>query len=200
MRWGTGVWSVVILTAAVCSPSNGEIIAYVDNPDPLTSADRPFVALLSENSWFAAEREANAFGGHLITIRSQEMNDWVNQTFSSFLGTRRSLWIGLNDVASEDEFVWTDGSTSTYRNWFRSEPNNTNGNEDAVLMLPDSGQWNDADGTLSIAFGVAVTAAIPEAGTLCMTLMICGLAAGRRHLRQIVLRLFGKCPTDRHGC
>ncbi|MCR9201017.1 MAG: hypothetical protein NXI04_20450 [Planctomycetaceae bacterium] len=179
MRSGTGVWVFAILAFTNCPQSCGEIIAYVDNPDPLTNVDRPFVALLSESSWFAAEREANSFGGHLITIRNEAMNAWVNQAFSNFLGTRRSLWIGLNDVDSENDFAWTDGSPSSYRNWFRSEPNNTNGNEDSVLMLPDTGQWNDADGTLSIAFGVAVTAVIPEARTVVLVFLLTCVALGR---------------------
>lgn len=143
-----------------CGSVGAEIVTFVDNPDPLTNVDRPYVALLAESSWFAAEQEAIQKGGHLISIRDAAMNMWVNETFSSFLGQRRSLWIGANDVSSEGDFVWTDGTGFGFANWFRSEPNNFGGIEDSVLMLP-GGQWNDADGTQRIAFGVAVIA-VPE--------------------------------------
>lgn len=174
--------SLPALLLIVPRVSQAEIIAYVANPDSETNGDRPFVALLSENDWFGAEREARRWGGHLISIHDQAMNDWVNQTFSQFEGTDRSLWIGLNDVANEGEFVWTDGSTSNYRNWFRSEPNNTGGNEDSVLMLP-FGEWNDADGSLRIGFGVAVVAVIPEARTVTSVFVVCLLMAGCRARR-----------------
>lgn len=166
----------VVLWALALS-GRAEIVTFVPNPDPLTSADRPYVALLTENSWFAAEQEAIQKGGHLIAIRDQAMNDWVNDTFSRFLGSERSLWIGLNDLDVEGEYRWTDGTTFDYSNWFRSEPNNFGGVEDSVLMLPN-GQWNDADGTQRIAFGVAVIA-VPEARTVVLAIVMTLIALSR---------------------
>ena len=32
------------------------------------------------------------------------------------------LWIGLNDEAQEDAFVWTDGSNVTYEKWWGRNP------------------------------------------------------------------------------
>ena len=36
-------------------------------------------------------------------------------------------WIGLNDVAVEGGFVWTDGSAVDYVNWYSGEPNEYGG-------------------------------------------------------------------------
>ena len=52
-----------------------------------------------------------------------------------------NAWIGLNDQASEGNFVWADADAATYRNWNASEPNDSGG-EDCVEMQT-TGVWND---------------------------------------------------------
>ena len=48
------------------------------------------------------------------------------------------LWIGLNDIAADNFFVWSDGQTVTYTNWNVNEPNDfSNRNEDCVEMRLD---------------------------------------------------------------
>ena len=47
-------------------------------------------------------------------------------------------WVGLNDIAEEGEFVWTDSSTKTYANFQDNEPNNQGGNEDCVGLHENS--------------------------------------------------------------
>ena len=42
--------------------------------------------------------------------------------------------MGLNDIAEEGEFVWTDGSAKTYANFKDKEPNNHGGSEDCVSL------------------------------------------------------------------
>jgi hypothetical protein len=51
-------------------------------------------------------------------------------------------WIGLNDRAAEDTFVWTDGSPVDFTQWGAGEPNNS-GDEDCVHLSSGSGDWND---------------------------------------------------------
>ncbi|XP_071511250.1 macrophage mannose receptor 1-like [Diadema antillarum] len=55
------------------------------------------------------------------------------------------LWIGYNDIAIENTWVWTDGSPSGYENWYPGEPNNV-GNEDCAHIdhyFYKIGTWND---------------------------------------------------------
>lgn len=112
---------------------------------PLTnSANGHAYLLLSSSSWTDAEAEAEALGGHLATINDAGENAWVQSAFSAN-GTR-ALWIGLNDAASEGNFVWSSGETSLYRNWANGEPNNYGGNENyAYIGYPtfSDGTWND---------------------------------------------------------
>jgi len=52
------------------------------------------------------------------------------------LGVKSDTWLGLNDIAIENKFVWSDGTDSAYRNWYRTEPNDANGGEDCALIIP----------------------------------------------------------------
>ena len=60
-----------------------------------------------------------------------------------------SLWIGLNDNASEGTWVWEDGSVGSYTNWASGEPNGGSG-ENCLEFIGDSPNhanptlWNDA--------------------------------------------------------
>lgn len=63
-------------------------------------------------TWEEAEANANALGGHLVTINNAEENEWVYREFGI------GKWIGLNDVANEGEFVWSSGEEFKYENWY----------------------------------------------------------------------------------
>ena len=94
-----------------------------------------------------------ALGGHLVSINSQAEQDFINRTFLSDGGRRRILWSGLNDAASEGDFVWSNGDPVTYTNLSPGEPNGFTG-ENYIAMnwgfgnyrtndLNDRGKWVD---------------------------------------------------------
>jgi hypothetical protein len=134
--------------------------------------------VLSPESWTAAEADAQSLlGGHLVTIPSAADNAFiVNNVLKDFSGSggpnlsNVPVWLGLYDPTQPDgpggpnsqhaaDFVWADGSTSTYRNWNvdTSEPNNNGGTEYYTAIdwhfAQDPGNphgtWNDTplDGT-----------------------------------------------------
>ncbi|MRT94526.1 LamG-like jellyroll fold domain-containing protein [Ancylomarina sp. 16SWW S1-10-2] len=82
-------------------------------------------------------------GGNLLAINSQEENDFINNQVGE-------IWIGINDLAEENTFVWTNGETVDYTNWNSGEPNNSS-DEDYVEMLT-SGLWNDFNDTHSLRY------------------------------------------------
>lgn len=95
--------------------------------------------------WGEAADLAISWCGYLVTINNSFENDWlVGQ--SGLLSGVDQAWTGLNDAAVEGTFAWLNGETSSYRNWYATEPNNL-GNEDfgTIWGTADAkaGQWND---------------------------------------------------------
>ena len=119
----------------------GQTITIVAEP----SATRPFIqwresvggnghfyTLTSSAVDFAtAELQANALGGHLVSITSAEEQAFIEANFLSGDDIRQIYWIGANDIAVEGDFEWTSGEPFVYSNWAEGEPNNS-GEEDVV--------------------------------------------------------------------
>ena len=132
---------------------------------PITNAANGHLYyLLSPNNWTSAEAEARGLGGHLVTINDAAENQWVVNTFFPLIvnsGPDALLWLGLNDAATEGQFVCASGEPVTFTNWYPGEPNNLGGEDYAAIRnpfhAPPTGSWNDTDGfnrALAQTFGV----------------------------------------------
>jgi len=88
--------------------------------------------------WYAARNTCLAVGGHLVTINSQEEDDFI------FGNLADDLWTGFNDIAQEGTFVWESGEPVTYTGWAASRPDNA-GNQDAAMntWLTIGAGWDD---------------------------------------------------------
>lgn len=104
--------------------------------------------LLDNSDWTNAEATAVEMGGHLATVNDLAENNWIWDRW----GTNRSLWIGLHDPVTGDggatqhanNFIWSSGDTSTFRNWRSGEPN---GDQYTYVLAKEiglGGVWNDA--------------------------------------------------------
>lgn len=111
-----------------------------------------------------AESYAATFGYKLASVHSGVENEWIRRTLlMNAPGQSQSpAWLSLNDVASEGNFVWTDGKPVNYTHWAPGEPNNAGGNEDGTI-LSTNGLWNDLGVTS------AVSAIIENGFTSCGT-------------------------------
>nr|XP_022336336.1 macrophage mannose receptor 1-like isoform X2 [Crassostrea virginica] len=93
-------------------------------------------------NWNAAKTRCHTMGATLASINSREEQNYVMTLIPKY---GYGYWIGLNDLANQMTFFWSDGNPVAYTNWAAREPNNYGKrNEDCVLMLRTSGQWNDA--------------------------------------------------------
>ncbi|MFN6230639.1 MAG: lectin-like protein, partial [Dolichospermum sp.] len=97
--------------------------------------------LTNFGTWEEAQAEAQSLGGNLVTINSQEEQDFLVSTF----GGTEQLWIGLTDKVIEGQFKWASNETSTYTNWFPGQPDNggPQGEDYVVMNFGAAGQWND---------------------------------------------------------
>ena len=92
-------------------------------------------------NWHNARAKCKLHGGDLASVTSAEEKEKIRKLLSSFTNTVW-LWIGLNDIEKEEEFVWSDGSAYSYNNWNKNEPN---GNTAENCMFSDtSAKWYDS--------------------------------------------------------
>lgn len=103
--------------------------------------------LVQASSWDQGEAMGVALGGHLVEIANLDENMFIRDQVLSFDGQPRRAWIGLHSPLQDGVFVWSSGSSTTFRNWIPGEPNNLDGMEYTVEMVNSNGftgEWNDA--------------------------------------------------------
>ena len=119
--------------------------------NPSNGHDYIVVSAGTGGSWSAAEAEAVALGGHLVTINDQAEQDWLVQTF----GGDAKYWIGFTDRDVAGTWEWISGQPITYTNWGSGEPSGGDENY-AVMNFHSIGTWNDlADSNMWSPQGIA---------------------------------------------
>uniref|UniRef100_U3JY95 C-type lectin domain-containing protein n=1 Tax=Ficedula albicollis TaxID=59894 RepID=U3JY95_FICAL len=70
-------------------------------------------------TWHSARSVCRELGGNLASIHNNQV-----QAFLTFhlKDVASETWIGLNDINSEDTYLWTDGSVFDYSNWAQGFP------------------------------------------------------------------------------
>ncbi|XP_057691855.1 lithostathine-1-beta-like [Corythoichthys intestinalis] len=92
------------------------------------------------SSFVDAELDCIGSGGNLASIPNKLANIVVQELLRE--GSASTGWFGLHDAILDDDFIWTDGSSTDFRNFADMEPNDT-GN--CVEMVVSSGEWEDED-------------------------------------------------------
>nr|XP_006813569.1 PREDICTED: macrophage mannose receptor 1-like [Saccoglossus kowalevskii] len=92
--------------------------------------------------WDTARERCRNDGGDLATIHSKEQQAYIT---SRLRDIDYAMWIGLNDVAWEGQFRWSDGSEVKFVNWAEGEPNGGDVEDCTELHFRAyGGLWNDA--------------------------------------------------------
>ena len=94
-------------------------------------------------TWTDAKAYCEELGGHLVTITSQEEQDFINTLLP---GTMNLYWFGLQETNGTCE--WVTGEEYSYENWASNEPNDSSENYGQLYGKDYSGfclgEWNDA--------------------------------------------------------
>ena len=94
-------------------------------------------------TWANARTACGGSGYHLVTVDTSAEDAWLVSTAAGSYSSASLAywWIGYNDRTSEGNWVWDDGSTSTYTQWNSGEPNNSDDEDCAQLVWYT--HWND---------------------------------------------------------
>lgn len=142
------------------------------------------VVLSDGLTWWDARSAAPALGTgwELASIGSAEENAFVTSLLDATLVDRAHFWLNATDVTNEGVWVWLDGTTFSYTNWWAGEPSggNISPSEDflAYDLRGGSWAWNDVasyDNYLRGYIAERSVAAVPEPSSI--LLLVAGIAA-----------------------
>ncbi len=116
------------------------------------------IETVATKNWTDAAAACVAWGGRLASVETKYENTFIAEKIKTF-GDNVFAWIGANDQAAENQFMWATGEPVLYTSWNLLEPNNQ-GEEDCV-QLGASGGWND----FPCASAIPYVCERPAAGT-----------------------------------
>ncbi|HUT99245.1 MAG TPA: lectin-like protein, partial [bacterium] len=75
----------------------------------------------SASTWPNARTLCQSYGGDLVSIETTAENQFVYNTAATLLSTT-NLYLGYNDITTEDSFIWSNGEPNVYENWIAKAP------------------------------------------------------------------------------
>lgn len=132
-------------TSDTCDPKKGCVNTPKTSPKPCDGTlvgDQCYKAFTGQTNWASAENACKSWGGHLASISSDAENATVYKLLQGTCANNSWGFIGATDVATENTWVWVDGTPFKYKNWDSGQPSNSGGGQDYLAMRPN-GKWND---------------------------------------------------------
>uniref|UniRef100_A0A2C9K560 C-type lectin domain-containing protein n=1 Tax=Biomphalaria glabrata TaxID=6526 RepID=A0A2C9K560_BIOGL len=87
-----------------------------------------------------AQTDCELQGGSLVLVKTADIQNFVYQQLTTtYNDAYDRVWIGLNDLAQEDHYVWEDGTKlGFYSNWYQGEgPSSTTANHNFTHITRD---------------------------------------------------------------
>jgi len=143
-------------TGTLSSVASALLSSYVK--DSASLSGHTFAITSAAMNWNNAKVQATALGGYLTTVNSRAENDWLTIRFRIQHGAE--LWIGANDIATNNTWVWDNGTTSgdsgltdnlsnnakwadnITRKWVSGEPNHS-GASCGQIWKTSGPNWDD---------------------------------------------------------
>ena len=93
-------------------------------------------------TWNSAQEACGNLNSNLTSIHSAEEAQFI---YKNLVPGSSKVWIGFNDITTEDVFVWADGSDVKYTDWRTSsgEPNDFGKGEDCTIIIVRDLKWVD---------------------------------------------------------
>ncbi|XP_066275437.1 uncharacterized protein [Branchiostoma lanceolatum] len=136
-------------TSAMVPSTVGAAAASTTGPDWTQHGSNQYTFLESTSvTYIEARALCEAFGAKIGMPKDQATHDFVVQYRNQF-SSDVDIWIGLNDMDIEGNFVWEDGtSLGSFNPWMPGQPNNID-EQDCVVIIKatngDPNQWRDDD-------------------------------------------------------
>ena len=96
------------------------------------------------NEWQASKSLCESIGFHLVKVDNRAEDAFVYRTLSG-LGYG-DTWMGMNDLQSDMNWVWHDGSGLGYANWDDGEPNGERSENCGIMLVEQANRasrWDD---------------------------------------------------------
>ena len=108
----------------------------------------------SKTSWDAAENFCQNEGGHLVSVTSREIQEYMLNRVGQTL-----VWIGATDRKREGSWEWTDCSPFNFTDWASGEPSKKDTENCVELYRTEHNLkgWNDLSCNTSLDFVCATT-------------------------------------------
>ncbi|KAM4636298.1 mannose-binding protein A-like isoform 2-T2 [Discoglossus pictus] len=107
-----------------------------------TSGNKMYSLSWREDNFARAQAVCEKFGGTLPKPMNNDENSAIYLLAKVVhTVTKKSIFLGINDIKQEGVFVYPDGKKITYTNWNHDEPNGGRGEN--CIQIYDHGKWID---------------------------------------------------------
>jgi hypothetical protein len=115
-------------------------------------------------SWLEAKLDAEARGGHLVTITSEEENRIVGELLAPQITGEEQFWMGATDSEEEGIWTWITGEQWLYDNWGGGQPDNWRSEDYGAFIISSflNIYWNDNDGSSNSSSGYILETPAPK--------------------------------------
>ncbi|KAG9274671.1 macrophage mannose receptor 1-like isoform X3 [Astyanax mexicanus] len=87
------------------------------------------VLIKEEKTWWEALRYCQSKHVDLVSVHTKEIQDWVDNK--------------AKNASTDNSWIWSDGSNSSYTHWKPEEPNNNVGDNCVILRTESEYRWYD---------------------------------------------------------